>query len=93
MEAQRSYSDEEDDDGDDIVGRATHQMQSGDGVGPVLGHDDGLVVQAVPGAGLLHHVVCDLLRLARARVPAVVAVEADHVQVTTLYKHKVNFLN
>lgn len=63
-------------------------MQPLDGVGSVLGHDDGLIVDTVPVGGLFDYVICDLRRLARVRIPSVVAIEANHVQVTTLNTRK-----
>lgn len=59
-------------------------MQPRNSISPVFSHDDGLIVNPMPVGGFFYHVVGDLRRLARVRVPTVVAVETDHVQMTTL---------
>lgn len=43
----------------------SYEMQSSDGVGSVLRHDDRFVVLEVPGGGLLYHVVGDHRQRAR----------------------------
>lgn len=54
-------------------------MQSSNSISTIFGHDDRLVVFPVPGGGLVRHVRRDVEERARVGVPAVIAVEANHV--------------
>ena len=55
-------------------------VQAGDGVGAVLGEDDRLVVLVDPGAQLRLEAALGGGEIAGLRVPAVVAVEHEHVE-------------
>lgn len=54
-------------------------MHARDGVRAVFRHEHWFVVLVVPLRGFVHYSVSDLRQGADARIPAVVAVEADHV--------------
>lgn len=63
-------------------------MQSLDGVGAKLHHNNGLIVFVMPRGGLVDHMIGDRVQFARIGVPTVVPIEANDVHMLTLLQIK-----
>lgn len=67
-------------------GISPYHMESFHRIGTVLGHQNGLVVHLVPGLGLLYHPIGDHVKPTSVRVPRIVPVKANDIEMLSLQK-------